>query len=96
MSRLDAAAVFLDARDLGPCRVVGTLRPAGRGPDSPIGFVYAAEWWSEPAAFRLDPSHYEQTVQPQYPEPGHQLAPVFTDASPDRWGRSLLDYRGWV
>ena len=62
MSLPDAATVFLDARDLGPCRVVGTLRPAGRAPDSPIGFVYAAEWWSEPAAFRLDPSHYEQTV----------------------------------
>ena len=92
MSRLEAASVFLDAHDLGPCRVVGTLRPAGRAPDSPIGFVYAAEWWSERTAFRLDPSHYEQTVQPQYPEPGHQLAPVFTDASPDRWGRILLDY----
>jgi serine/threonine-protein kinase HipA len=93
MARLDAAAVFLDASDLGPCRFVGTLRPASRAPDSPIGFDYAPEWWSEPAAFRLDPSHYEQTVQPQYPEPGHLLAPVFSDASPDRWGRLLLDYR---
>jgi serine/threonine-protein kinase HipA len=93
MSRLDAAAVFLDAPDLGPLRVVGTLRPAGRAPDSPIAFAYAAEWWSEPAAFRLDPSHYEKTDQPQYAEAGHQLAPVFTDASPDRWGRILLDYR---
>ena len=45
MSRLEAASVFLDAHDLGPCRVVGTLRPAGRAPDSPIGFVYTADFF---------------------------------------------------
>ena len=93
MSRHDAAAVYLDAGDLGPRKLAGTLRPAGSGTDSPIAFAYAADWWSDPVAFRLDPSHYERTSQPQFPEAGHQLAPVFTDASPDRWGRILLDYR---
>ena len=91
--RPDAATVHLDAHDLGERRVVGVLRPAGHGPDSPIAFSYDAAWWSDPAAFRLDPSHYEQTAEPQYPEAGDLLAPVFTDASPDRWGRILLDYR---
>ena len=93
MARPDAVVVHLDAGELGPCRAVGTLRPAGAAPDSPIAFSYAADWWSDPGAFRLDPSHYEATTQPQYSEPGHPLAPIFTDASPDRWGRMLLDYR---
>lgn len=93
MARPDAVSVHLDASDLGPCRGVGTLRPAGVAPDSPIAFSYSADWWLAPGAFRLDPTHYERTTQPQYPEAGHQLAGVFTDAAPDRWGRMLLDYR---
>lgn len=93
MPRPEAVNVHIDAGDLGLSRVVGTLRPAGAAADSPIAYSYVEDWWSSHGAFRLDPSHYEQTTQPQYPEPGHQLSPVFTDAAPDRWGRTLLDYR---
>jgi len=93
MARPDAASVYLDAGDLGPCQIAGTLRPAASTTDSPIAFACSPDWWASAAAFRLDPSHYERTTQPQFPESGQLLAAVFTDTSPDRWGRILLDYR---
>jgi len=87
----DQVDVILDATDIGPPRKIGTLRLSGRRPASPILFAYDAMWVGDPGFFVVDPSHQ--------PYPGDQvsvdgaLAGVFTDASPDRWGRMLLERR---
>ena len=82
--------VFLDAADLGPCRRVGILRRSGPG-DAPIAFAYEEAWIDDPAFFVLDPSHYPYGGD-QFPPDG-ALAGIFTDTSPDRWGRILLEHR---
>jgi serine/threonine-protein kinase HipA len=87
----DQVGVYVDAPELGPCRRVGTLRPAAKSQDSPISFAYEADWVADPRSFVIDPGHYLDPG-PQF-FAGGQIAPVFTDSSPDRWGRMLLDYR---
>lgn len=89
--RLDRVSVFLDAPELGPRARLGTLRPAGRASDAPIGFAYDPDWIASDVTFVLDPSHYLDPGQ-QFPDRG-SIAPAFTDAAPDRWGRLLLDHR---
>lgn len=86
----DQVEVFLDAADLGPCRRVGVLRRSGPG-DAPIAFAYEKEWLDHDAFFVLDPSHYPFGGD-QYSHEG-ALAGIFTDTSPDRWGRILLERR---
>ncbi|MGO9179420.1 MAG: type II toxin-antitoxin system HipA family toxin [Candidatus Limnocylindrales bacterium] len=86
----DHVEVYLDAADLGPCRRVGVLRRTGPG-DTPIAFAYDKTWLDDEAFFVLDPSHYPFGGD-QYPREG-ALAGVFTDTSPDRWGRILLERR---
>ena len=82
--------VFLDAADLGPFRRVGVLRRSGPG-DTPIAFAYEQEWIDDDVFFVLDPSHYPFGGD-QYPRDG-ALAGIFTDTSPDQWGRILLERR---
>ena len=82
--------VHLDAGDLGPRRKVGTLRRSGAG-DAPIGFAYDEGWLQDRGFFVLDPSHYPYGGD-QFPPDG-MLAGIFTDTSPDRWGRVLLERR---
>lgn len=86
----DRAEVFLDATDLGPCRRVGVLHRSGPG-DAPIGFTYEKAWIDDATFFVLDPSHYPYEGD-QFPSDG-ALAGIFTDTSPDRWGRVLLERR---
>lgn len=87
----DQVDVTLDAIEFGPPRKIGTLRQVGRRANAPIAFAYEQSWLGDPAFFLLDPSHQ--------PYPGDQipadgaLAGVFTDTSPDRWGRMLLERR---
>lgn len=85
----ERVGVFLDAAELGPRRRVGALRQVGRRPNAPVMFAYDAEWVEDGAFFLLDPSHQ--------PHGGEQIAPdgalagIFSDTSPDRWGRMLLE-----
>lgn len=83
--------VWLDAAEIGSRRRVGTLRQSGVGPRSVVSFAYEPSWLAERGAFVLDPSHqlYEGD---QYPRDG-DVAGVFTDVAPDRWGRTLLERR---
>lgn len=83
--------IHLDAIDLGPRRLVGTLRRAGSGLRSAISFSYVGEYLAAPDAFAIDPSLrlYEGD---QYVRDG-ALPSVFTDAAPDRWGRALMERR---
>lgn len=84
-------AVWLDAVEIGPRRRVGTLRRSGAGPRSVVSFAYDPSWLAERRAFVLDPSH-ELYEGDQYPPDG-DIAGIFTDTAPDRWGRTLLERR---
>ncbi|MDQ6879249.1 MAG: type II toxin-antitoxin system HipA family toxin [Candidatus Dormibacteraeota bacterium] len=81
--------VYLDSEELGPRRPVGTLRRERSGSKSVISFAYDPGWLTARDSFALDPS------LPLYE--GEQfkasLPGIFTDAAPDRWGRTLLERR---
>lgn len=85
----DRVVVHLDAPELGPARAVGILGRERSGSKSVISFAYEPEWVAAPGSFALDPS------LPLYQ--GEQYAStlpgLFTDAAPDRWGRTLLERR---
>lgn len=87
----DRVEVFLDAGELGPCRRIGTLRRVGGRADPPIAFAYEQAWVDDPNYFVLEPGHQPHPGD-QFPSHG-RLAGIFTDASPDRWGRMLLERR---
>jgi serine/threonine-protein kinase HipA len=85
----EQVAVHLDASELGPQRVVGTLGRERSGSKSVISFAYEPKWIGARESFPLDPSlPLYQGEQYQSALPG-----IFTDAAPDRWGRTLLERR---
>ncbi len=83
--------VHLDAVELGPRRLVGTLRRAGSGRRSAISFAYASEYLAAPDAFAIDP-YLRLHAGDQYIRDG-TLPAIFSDAAPDRWGRALMERR---
>lgn len=85
---LDEVVVKLDAPELGNVAEVGRLQRTSSGM---VGFDYHADWISRPAAFVLDPTHGPYPGL-QYP-PFGELAGIFADTAPDRWGRRLLERR---
>lgn len=87
----DTVSVEIDAADLGGLLAVGTLRRNRAASGSIVGFAYADEWLDRPDRFVLDPLHGAYPGD-QWPRDG-QIDPIFTDAAPDRWGRTLMDRR---
>lgn len=85
----ETVAVEIEAEELGGRLVVGTLRRNQGSGGSMIGFSYAAEWLDRPDRFTLDPLHGLYPGD-QWPRNG-QVDTIFTDAAPDRWGRTLMD-----
>jgi len=85
----DRVAVHLDAAELGSRRPAGALSRERAGARSVICFEYDPSWVAASAAFPLDPTLplYEGD---QY---ATELPGIFTDAAPDRWGRTLLERR---
>ena len=87
----DSVTAEIDAAELGGQLVVGTLRRNQAAGRSIIGFAYADEWLDRPDRFALDPLHGMYPGD-QWPRDG-QIDPIFTDATTDRWGRTLMDRR---
>jgi serine/threonine-protein kinase HipA len=87
----DSVGVFLDAAELGPRRRIGTLRQVGRRANTPVMFAYDRNWVQDPAFFLIDPAHQPHGGDQLPPDGG--MAGIFTDTSPDRWGRMLLERR---
>ncbi len=85
----DSVVVQLDAPELGPSRVVGALYRERAGSKSVISFEYEPDWVAGPSSFSIDPQLplFEGEQHPP------ALPGVFTDAAPDRWGRTLLERR---
>ncbi len=93
-SRADREAidVVLDASELSPSTTIGTLRFSKSRTDQLPSFEYHADWLAERSAFSIDP-RLELYPGEQHP---HSTAPTFgilQDASPDRWGRVLMERR---
>lgn len=88
----DVVTVVLDAAELEAPSTVGTLRRITAPGGSTSAFSYDEAWVDWPGAFTIDPSHGLYPGD-QFPRPGQNLSPVFTDAAPDRWGRTLMERR---
>ena len=83
--------VELASEQLGGQSRVGIMRRVGSGPGAIISFAYDRDWIDTRRAFTIDPSH---GLYPGDQFPAHgQIAGIFADASPDRWGRTLLERR---
>jgi len=87
-----AVAVELDAAELGGPVRVGSLRRVPSASGAVVAFAYDAAWLARSDAFVIDPAHGLYPGD-QYPRAGHAMAAAFTDAAPDRWGRTLLERR---
>lgn len=85
----DRVVVHLDAPEIGPRRAVGSLVCERSAAKSVISFGYEPEWVAEPDSFPIDPSLALYEGEQYLPT----LPGIFTDAAPDRWGRSLLERR---
>lgn len=93
MNRVD---VWLEDASLGGKALVGHLARTSSRSGETISFEYAAAWQdgrSPIAPFALDPQ-LALTSGPHYARAGAgHLPPAFVDASPDRWGKLLMDRR---
>jgi serine/threonine-protein kinase HipA len=87
----DGVSVELDATELGGPLEIGTLRRLRASGGPVIAFAYEEAWLARPDAFVIDPRHGLYGGD-QFPAHG-AIAPVFADASTDRWGRTLLARR---
>lgn len=84
--------VYADFDWLEAPRLIGCLTyDSVRGSDT-YGFAYDNGWLAEHAAVFLseDLQNYSGI---QYTRPGHDIFACFSDALPDRWGRTLLNRR---
>jgi serine/threonine-protein kinase HipA len=84
-------AVEIDSAELGGPVHVGTLRRIAAPGGALVAFAYDEAWVGRRDAFVIDPTHGLYPGE-QYPrQGGDNIAPIFTDAAPDRWGRTLLE-----
>ncbi|MDP9251642.1 MAG: HipA domain-containing protein [Chloroflexota bacterium] len=90
----DEVVVHLDAPDLAPMREVGRLRHVRAGSPAIVAFSYSETWLAANDAFPIDPA-LGLFGGDQY-APDGAMAGIFTDAAPDRWGRTLLQRRETV
>ena len=92
---MNQVEVWLDDESLGPQTLVGHLfATPGRGVDS-VRFEYADSWLARttaPTPFALETS-LPVFPGPYFPPAGSSLFGIFRDASPDRWGRVLMERR---
>jgi len=82
-------SVELDAAELGARVRIGSLRRVRAGTGVVVAFAYDEAWLAGRDAFVIDPTHGLYGGD-QYPRDG-DIAAVFSDAAPDRWGRTLLE-----
>lgn len=68
--------------------LVGYLWVNIKGQNETSTFQYTSSWVENAGSFSIDPALY-LTTTPQYAE--NPLFGVFTDCSPDRWGRLLMN-----
>jgi serine/threonine-protein kinase HipA len=84
--------VFADWDGLGGPIYMGTLLVESLRGKENFSFTYDTIWLGHPSAMAIDPALGLYTG-PQYPTADKAMFGVFTDSSPDRWGRVLMNRR---
>jgi serine/threonine-protein kinase HipA len=88
-----AVSVVIDDGCLGPPVEVGVLHREKSGSVEVVRFAYSDVWLDETsAAFPIDPE-LPLYRGDQFPGAARELFGIFRDASPDRWGRVLMERR---
>jgi serine/threonine-protein kinase HipA len=83
--------VWGDGYDLGATTLVGEVTASAIRGSEVTSFEYSDRWLTGPRV-KIDP-HLPLFEGRQYPKPPLTQFGAFADASPDRWGRTLLDRR---
>lgn len=84
--------VYADWVELGSTRFMGTLKAEQVRGKEVFSFSYDKDWLQEAPALILDPDLGLYTG-PQYSRDEKPNFGLFTDSSPDRWGRVLMERR---
>src|ERR1039458_3916506 len=89
MAGIETVEVYLDADQMEVPSLMGTLncQPSGKG--ELFSFKYDKSWIARAEAFSFDPD-LALADGHQYPLADRSNFGIFTDSSPDRWGRLLM------
>ena len=92
MAAIETVEVYLDADQTAEPNLMGTLHCQQSGKGELFSFKYAKAWLDQAEAFAFDP---DLTLGEghQYPSADRSNFGIFTDSSPDRWGRVLMQRR---
>jgi serine/threonine-protein kinase HipA len=92
MGDLRTAEVYVDLERFGAPVLMGNLHCQRSGKGELFSFEYGRGWLDHPEAFAFDPDLALDQGH-QYPAPDRANFGIFTDSSPDRWGRVLMQRR---
>ena len=84
--------VYADWKELGGATLMGTLQAEQVRGKEIFSFSYEKEWLETGSALLLD-AHLGLYAGPQYNNDDKPNFGLFTDSSPDRWGRVLMERR---
>lgn len=84
--------VYADWMDLGATRLMGVLQTEQIRGKEVFSFSYSKEWLKEGPALLIDPD-LGLYAGPQFNKENKPNFGLFTDSSPDRWGRVLMERR---
>jgi serine/threonine-protein kinase HipA len=92
MAGLDSVEVHVDLETMAEPALMGTLHRQRSGKGELFSFEYARTWIARAEAFAFDPD-LALGEGHQYPSADRANFGIFTDSSPDRWGRVLMQRR---
>ena len=84
--------VYADWKELKEPILIGTLSAQVTRGHEIFSFEYVKDWINSKFAILLDPE-LQLYSGPQYPSDGKSNFGIFTDSSPDRWGKVLMQRR---
>jgi serine/threonine-protein kinase HipA len=92
MAGMETVEVYLDADQMAGPNLMGTLHCQRSGKGELFSFKYDKTWIARAEAFAFDPD-LALAEGHQYPSADRSNFGIFTDSSPDRWGRLLMQRR---
>lgn len=92
MAAIQTVEVYLDADQMAGPVLMGTLHCQRSGKGELFSFKYDKAWIARAEAFAFDPD-LALAEGHQYPSADRSNFGIFTDSSPDRWGRMLMQRR---
>src|SRR6266404_5540777 len=92
MADIETVEVYLDAGQNAEPDLMGTLHCQQSAKGELFSFKYAKTWLDRAEAFAFDPDLALDEGH-QYPSADRSNFGIFTDSSPDRWGRVLMQRR---